>query len=72
MRVGGFPGRAAQGLSLLLYSPGSHEEHIKCSSARAELATDLIVRRPQSGLSVGNAAQHNEQLIQKIAEGYLS
>ena len=28
-------------LCLLLYSPGSHEEHIKCSSARAELATNI-------------------------------
>ena len=40
MRGGGFSGRAAQGLSLLLYSPGSHGEHIKCSPARAELATE--------------------------------
>ena len=44
MRVGGFPGRAAQGLSLLLYSPGSHGEHIKCSPARAELAIDQTPR----------------------------
>ena len=41
MRGGGSPARAAQVLSLLLYSPGSHEEHIKCSSARAELATNI-------------------------------
>ena len=41
MRVGGFPGRAAQGLSLLLYSPGSHGGHIKWPPARAELATNL-------------------------------
>ncbi|WP_368153100.1 hypothetical protein, partial [Collinsella aerofaciens] len=65
-------GEAADDKVCCSSSPDSHEEHIKCSSARAELATDLIVRRPQSGLSVGNAAQHNEQLIQKIAEGYLS
>ena len=41
MRGGGFPGRAAQGLSLLLYSPGSHGGHIKWPPARAELATNL-------------------------------
>ena len=46
MLVGGFPLRAARGLSLLLYSPGSHGEHIKCSPARAELATNLTLRRP--------------------------
>ena len=40
MRGGGFPDRAARGLSLLLYSPDSHGEHIKCSPARAELATE--------------------------------
>ena len=39
---GGFPGRVAQGLSLLLYSPGSHGGHIKWPPARAELATDKI------------------------------
>ena len=42
MREGGFPVRAAQGLSLLLYSPGSHGGHIKWPPARAELATDQI------------------------------
>ena len=42
MRGGGFPGRAAQGLSLLLYSPGSHGGHIKWPPARAELATKGI------------------------------
>ena len=41
MREGGFPVRAAQGLSLLLYSPGSHGGHIKWPPARAELATNL-------------------------------
>ena len=41
MRAGGSPARSARGLSLLLYSPGSHGEHIKCSPARAELATNL-------------------------------
>ena len=50
MRGGGFLGRAAQGLSLLLYSPDSHGEHIKCSPARAELAIDLIYL-PSPGLS---------------------
>ena len=41
MREGGFPARAARGLSLLLYSPGSHGGHIKWPPARAELATNL-------------------------------
>lgn len=41
MRVGGFPARSARGLSLLLYSPGSHGGHIKWPPARAELATNL-------------------------------
>ena len=41
MRGGGFSDRAAQGLSLLLYSPGSHGGHIKWPPARAELATNL-------------------------------
>ena len=41
MHAGGSPARSARGLSLLLYSPGSHGEHIKCSPARAELATNL-------------------------------
>ena len=55
MRGGGFPGRAAGGLSLLLYSPGSHGEHIKCSPARAELATNLTPGRParESNVLVG-------------------
>lgn len=42
MRGGGSPARAACGLSLLLYSPGSHGGHIKWPPARAELATDQI------------------------------
>ena len=46
MLVGGFPLRAARGLSLLLYSPGSHGGHIKWPPARAELATNLAPRRP--------------------------
>ena len=50
MRGGGFPDRAAGGLSLLLYSPGSHGEHIKCSPARAELATNLNRRHPGPGI----------------------
>ncbi len=50
MRGGGFPARAARGLSLLLYSPGSHGEHIKCSPARAELATNLAPAPPGPGI----------------------
>ena len=50
MRVGGFPGRAAQGLSLLLYSPGSHGGHIKWPPARAELATNLTSVPPGPGI----------------------
>ncbi len=37
--------RAADDKVCCSNSPDSHEEHIKCSSARAELATDLIVHR---------------------------
>ncbi len=50
MRGGGFPGRAAQGLSLLLYSPGSHGGHIKWPPARAELATNLTPVPPGPGI----------------------
>ena len=50
MRGGGFPGRAAQGLSLLLYSPGSHGGHIKWPPARAELATNLTPVLPCPGI----------------------
>ena len=50
MRMGGFPGRAACGLSLLLYSPGSHGGHIKWPPARAELATNLNRRPPGPGI----------------------
>ena len=46
MREGGFPGQAAQGFSLLLYSPGSHGGHIKWPPARAELATNLTPGPP--------------------------
>ena len=46
----GFPGRAAQGLSLLLYSPGSHGGHIKWPPARAELATNLTPVPPGPGI----------------------
>lgn len=55
MRVGGFPVRAAQGLSLLLYSPGSHGGHIKWPPARAELATNLSSGGPfrESDVLVG-------------------
>ena len=60
MRRGGFPGRAACGLSLLLYSPDSHGEHIKCSPARAELAIDQSPRRAlflvAFGLQLANVA----------------
>ena len=41
MRGGGFPARAAGGLSLLLYSPAQDGKHIKCFPLRAELATNL-------------------------------
>ena len=50
MRGGGFPGRAAQGLGLLLYSPGSHGGHIKWPPARAELATNLTPAPPGPGI----------------------
>ena len=50
MRGGGFPDRAARCLSLLLYSPGSHGEHIKCFPLRAELATNLNSGRPVPGI----------------------
>lgn len=50
MRGGGFPVRAAQGLSLLLYSPGSHGGHIKWPPARAELATNLTPVPPGPGI----------------------
>ena len=50
MRGGGFPGRASQGLSLLLYSPGSHGGHIKWPPARAELATNLTPVPPGPGI----------------------
>ena len=50
MRGGGFPARAAQGLSLLLYSPGSHGGHIKWPPARAELATNLTPVPPGPGI----------------------
>ena len=50
MRGGGFPGRAAQELSLLLYSPGSHGGHIKWPPARAELATNLTPVPPGPGI----------------------
>ena len=50
MCVGGFPDRAAQGLSLLLYSPGSHGGHIKWPPARAELATNLTPAPPGPGI----------------------
>ena len=50
MRGGGFPGRAAQGLSLLLYSPAQDGKHIKCFPLRAELATNLTPVPPGPGI----------------------
>ena len=41
---------------LLLRQSCSHGKHIKCFPARAELATDLIVHRPQNQPRVGIAA----------------
>ena len=46
MRGGGFPGRAAQVLSLLLYSPAQDGKHIKCFPLRAELATNFMPSGP--------------------------
>ncbi len=50
MRRGGFQGRAARCLSLLLYSPGSHGGHIKWPPAHAELATNLTPVPPGPGI----------------------
>ena len=50
MRGGGFPARAAGGLSLLLYSPAQDGKHIKCFPLRAELATNLSRRPPGPGI----------------------
>ena len=50
MRLGGFPDRAAQVLSLLLYSPAQDGKHIKCFPLRAELATNLNRRPPGPGI----------------------
>ena len=50
MREGGFPGRAAWGLSLLLYSPAQDGKHIKCFPLRAELATNLTPMPPVPGI----------------------
>ena len=50
MRGGGFPVRAAQVLSLLLYSPAQDGKHIKCFPLRAELATNLIPGQPGTGI----------------------
>ena len=52
MRGGGFPGRAARRLSLLLYSPAQDGKHIKCFPLRAELATNLTPSRPGRGSDV--------------------
>ena len=50
MRGGGFPDRAAQVLSLLLYSPAQDGKHIKCFPLRAELATNLKPGPPGPGI----------------------
>ena len=50
MRGGGFPARAAQGLSLLLYSPAQDGKHFKCFPLRAELATNLNSGPPGPGI----------------------
>ena len=50
MRGSGFPGRTAQGLSLLLYSPAQDGMHIKCFPLRAELATNLNSGWPGPGI----------------------
>ena len=50
MRGGGFPGRAAQVLSLLLYSPAQDGKHIKCFPLRAELTTNLTPAPPGPGI----------------------
>ena len=50
MREDGFPGRAAWGLSLLLYSPAQDGKHIKCFPLRAELATNLNSGPPGPGI----------------------
>ena len=57
MRLGGFPDRAAQVLSLLLYSPAQDGKHIKCFPLRAELAIKFIcaARLPRlSGAPIPN------------------
>lgn len=65
MRLGGFPDRAAQVLSLLLYSPAQDGKHIKCFPLRAELATNLIA--PPGGRAQGYdicptiRVKHNEK-----------
>ena len=46
MRLGGSPDRAAQVLSLLLYSPAQDGKHIKCFPLRAELAMNLPAPPP--------------------------
>ena len=52
MRGGGFPGRAARCLSLLLYSPAQDGKHIKCFPLRAELAMNFVPRRPGGRLFI--------------------
>ena len=57
MRLGGFPDRAAQVLSLLLYSPAQDGKHIKCFPLRAELAIKFTCAArlpPLSGAPVPN------------------
>ncbi len=50
MRRGRSPDRAAQVLSLLLYSPAQDGKHIKCFPLRAELATNLKPGPPGPGI----------------------
>ena len=76
MRGGGSPARAAQVLSLLLYSPGSHGGHIKWPPARAELATNLTSAPPGPGIRRarrGNATcQKGTGLFWSVLSGKMS
>ena len=76
MRGVGFPGRAAQGLSLLLYSPGSHGGHIQWPPARAKLATNLTPVPPGPGIRRsrwGNATcQKGTGLFWSVLSGKMS
>ena len=65
VREGGFLARAARGLSLLLYSPGSHGGHIKWPPARAELAPNLTPVPP--GPEIQRARRGNVPHIKRPA-----